>query len=48
MLGTIDLGGEPEHGVAPTGKGHLYVVMQDAQGSVGPVDVKTIKAIAHG
>ena len=46
VLGTIDLGGVPEEGV-PDGKGMLYVVMQDAQGSVTAVDVKTMKATAH-
>lgn len=46
VLGTIDLGGVPEQGVGD-GKGMLYVVMQDAQGSVTAVDVKTMKAIAH-
>src|SRR5207237_9336838 len=46
VLGTIDLGGVPEQGVAD-GKGMLYVVMQDAQGSVTAVDVTTMKAIAH-
>ncbi|HYR45092.1 MAG TPA: hypothetical protein VER98_18820 [Terriglobia bacterium] len=46
VLGTIDLGGVPEEGVAD-GKGMLYVVMQDAQGSVTAVDVKTMKATAH-
>src|SRR5580704_12012058 len=46
VLGTIDLGGVPEEGV-PDGKGTLYVVMQDAQGSVTVVDVKTMKATAH-
>ena len=39
MLGTIDLGGVPEQGVGD-GKGMLYVVMQDAVGSVTAVDVK--------
>ena len=29
------------------GKGMLYVVMQDAQGSITAVDVKTMKAVAH-
>jgi hypothetical protein len=29
------------------GKGNLYVVMQDAQGSVTAVDVNTMKATAH-
>jgi len=46
VLGTIDLGGVPEEGIAD-GKGMLYVVMQDAQGSVTAVDVKTMKAVAH-
>src|SRR5437773_11954390 len=46
VLGTIDLGGVPEQGVAD-GKGMLYVVMQDAQGSVTAVDARTMKATAH-
>jgi len=46
VLGTIDLGGVPEQGV-PDGKGMLFVVMQDADGSVTAVDVKTMKATAH-
>ena len=46
VLGTIDLGGVPEQGVAD-GKGMLYVVMQDAEGSVTAVDVKSMKAVAH-
>jgi DNA-binding beta-propeller fold protein YncE len=46
VLGKIDLGGVPEQGV-PDGKGMLYVVMQDPQGSVTVVDVKTMKATAH-
>jgi hypothetical protein len=46
VLGTIDLGGVPEQGVAD-GKGMLYVVMQDAVGSVTAVDVKTMKVTAH-
>jgi DNA-binding beta-propeller fold protein YncE len=46
VLGTIDLGGVPEQGVAD-GKGMLYVVMQDPVGSVTAVDVKTMKATAH-
>ena len=46
MLGAIDLGGVPEQGVGD-GNGMLYVVMQDAQGSVTAVDVKTMKAVAH-
>jgi YVTN family beta-propeller protein len=46
VVGTIDLGGVPEQAVAD-GKGTLYGVMQDAQGSVTVVDVKTMKATAH-
>jgi hypothetical protein len=46
VLGTIDLGGTPEQGVAD-GKGTLYVVMQDRPGSVAVVDVKTMKTTAH-
>jgi len=46
LVGKIDLGGVPEQGV-PDGKGMLYVVMQDAEGSVTAVDVKTMKATAH-
>lgn len=46
VLGTIDLGGTPEEGVAD-GKGTLYVVMQDPVGSVTVVDVKSMKATAH-
>jgi DNA-binding beta-propeller fold protein YncE len=46
VLGRIDLGGVPEQGVSD-GNGMLYVVMQDAQGSVTAVDTKTMKATAH-
>jgi DNA-binding beta-propeller fold protein YncE len=46
VIGTIDLGGVPEQGVLD-GKGMLYVVMQDAAGSVTAVDTKTMKATAH-
>lgn len=46
VLGTIDLGGTPEQGVGD-GKGMMYVVMQDAVGSVTAVDAKTMKAVAH-
>jgi len=46
VLGAIDLGGVPEQGVGD-GQGMLYVVMQDAPGSVTAVDVKTMKATAH-
>jgi DNA-binding beta-propeller fold protein YncE len=45
-IGHIDLGGVPEEGVVD-GKGTLYVVMQDGEGSVTKVDVKTMKATAH-
>lgn len=46
VLGTIELGGVPEEGVVD-GKGMLYVVMQDAVGSVTAVDVRTMKVTAH-
>jgi len=46
VVGTIDLGGVPEQGVGD-GKGMLYVVMQDPQGSVTAVDAKTMKAVGH-
>ena len=46
VLSTIDLGRVPEENV-PDSKGMLYVVMQDAQGSVTAVDVKTMKAVGH-
>jgi DNA-binding beta-propeller fold protein YncE len=46
VLGRIDLGGVPEQGVGD-GKGMLYVVMQDAVGSVTAVDVNTMKAVGH-
>ena len=46
VLGTIDLGGVPEQAVSD-GKGMIYAVMQDAEGSVTAVDAKTMKATAH-
>ena len=46
VLGTVDLGGTPEQGVVD-GKGMLYVVMQEAEGSVTAVDVKTMKVTGH-
>lgn len=46
VVGTIDLGGTPEQGVAD-GKGMMYVVMQDPLGSVTAVDLKSMKAVAH-
>ena len=45
-LGTIDLGGVPEQAISD-GKGTLYVVMQDAQGGVAVVDVKSMKTTTH-
>ena len=46
VLGTVDLGGVPEQAIG-VDKGMLYVVMQDAAGSVTAVDAKTMKAAAH-
>ena len=46
VLGKIDLGGVPEQAVAD-GKGMMWAVMQDAQGSVTAVDVKTMKVTGH-
>jgi len=46
VIGTIDLGGVPEEGVAD-GNGMLYVVMQDTPGSITAVDVRSMKATAH-
>ncbi len=46
VVGTIDLGGTPEEGVAD-GRGTLYDIMQDAQGSVAVVNVNTMKTIKH-
>lgn len=46
IVGTIDLGGTPEEGVAD-GKGKLYVMMQDMPGGVAVVDVKSMKTTAH-
>ncbi len=46
VVGTIDLGGVPEQAISD-GKGTLYVVMQDAQGSVAVVDTKSMKTTAH-
>jgi hypothetical protein len=45
VLGTIDLGGTPEQGVAD-GKGTLYVVMQ-AESNVAVVDERSMKTTAH-
>lgn len=46
VAGTIDLGGTPEEGVGD-GRGTLYDVMQDAQGSVAVADVNTMKTVKH-
>lgn len=46
VIGTIDLGGVPEEGVAD-GRGMLYDIMQDAEGSVAVVNVNTMKTTAH-
>ena len=46
IIGTIDLGGTPEEGVAD-GKGKVYVVMQDMPGSVTVIDAKAMHATAH-
>ncbi len=46
VVGTIDLGGVPEEGVAD-GHGTLYDIMQDAQGSVAVVNVNAMKTVKH-
>lgn len=46
IVGTIDLGGTPEEGVAD-GKGKLYVMMQDMPGGVAVVDTTAMKTTAH-
>src|SRR5216117_2591578 len=46
VLGTIDLGGVPEQAITD-GKGKLWAVMQDAEGSVTAIDAKTMKATGH-
>jgi len=46
VLGKVDLGGVPEEGVAD-GKGMVYVVMQDAVGSVTAFDAKTMQVTGH-
>ncbi len=45
VLGTVDLGGTPEQGVAD-GRGTLYVVMQ-AESNIAVVDARTMKTTAH-
>lgn len=46
IVGTIDLGGTPEEGIAD-GKGKLYVMMQDMPGGVAVVDVNDMKTTTH-
>ena len=46
VVGTIDLGGVPEEGIAD-GKGTLYDIMQDAEGSVAVVGVNGMKTVKH-
>jgi len=45
VLGTIDLGGEPEQAVSD-GKGHIYVDIED-KGNIAVVDAKTLKVTGH-
>jgi DNA-binding beta-propeller fold protein YncE len=44
IVGTVDLGGAPEQGVAD-GKGHVYVDLED-KGSIAVFDAKTLKVTA--
>lgn len=44
VVGTIDLGGEPEQGVSD-GKGHVYIDLED-KNSVAVVDTRTLKVTA--
>jgi hypothetical protein len=45
ILGTIDLGGQPEQG-ASDGAGKLYISLED-KSQVAVVDAKTMKVLAH-
>jgi hypothetical protein len=45
IVGTIDLGGEPEQ-AASDGQGHIYVNLED-KASVAVVDAATLKVTAH-
>jgi hypothetical protein len=45
IVGTIDLGGQPEQAVSD-GKGHLYVDIED-KANIAVVDVKTMMVTAH-
>jgi DNA-binding beta-propeller fold protein YncE len=45
VLGTIDLGGQPEQ-AASDGKGHIYVDLED-KNNIAVVDAKTMMVTAH-
>jgi len=45
VVGTIDLGGEPEQAVSD-GKGNIYVDIED-KGNIAVVDAKTLKVTTH-
>jgi DNA-binding beta-propeller fold protein YncE len=45
ILGTIDLGGQPEQ-AASDGKGHIYVDLED-KNNIAVVDAKTMMVTAH-
>jgi hypothetical protein len=45
IVGTIDLGGAPEQGVAD-GKGHIYIDIEDKD-NIAVVDAKTLAVTAH-
>src|ERR1700722_8704020 len=45
VLGTIDLGGQPEQ-AASDGKGHLYIDLED-KNNIAVVDAKTMMVTAH-
>ena len=45
VLGTIDLGGQPEQG-ASDGKGHLYIDLED-KNQIAVVDAKSMMVTAH-
>ncbi len=45
VVGTIDLGGEPEQAVSD-GNGHIYIDIED-KGNIAVVDAKTLKVTEH-
>jgi len=45
IVGTIDLGGQPEQAVSD-GQGHIYINLED-KGSLAVVDANTLKVTAH-